>query len=72
MGGEWYMNRHPDFLWTPPKGARATAPADASATGRWNLSAALPPAWRKAAVRASASGLPLAKIVEHLIKAANG
>ena len=23
IGGEWYGNRHPDFLWTPVKGPRA-------------------------------------------------
>jgi hypothetical protein len=71
VGGEWYMNRHPDFLWTPPKRARAVTPADALAKGRWDLAAKLPSAWRRAAVQSSASGLPLAKIVEQLIKAAN-
>jgi hypothetical protein len=31
----------------------------------------MPEAWRKAAFRASASGMPLARIVEQLIQRAN-
>jgi len=27
VGGEWYQNTHPDFLWTPPPGARISTPA---------------------------------------------
>jgi len=72
VGGEWYLNRHPDFLWTPAKKARAVTPADASAKGGWTLTSRLPASWRRAAVQVSANGLPLAKIVERLIKAANG
>lgn len=70
LGGEWYQNTHPDFLWTPPAGARIRTPADRYATGSWTGAAPLPVAWRRAAVRGSASKLPLAKIVEALINLA--
>jgi hypothetical protein len=71
VGGEWYQNRHPDFLWTPPKGARAVAPAEELASGAWNASAVMPVAWRRVAISAAASSQPLAKIVEGLIELAN-
>jgi len=71
LGGEWYLNRHPDFLWTPPPGARARTPSDQFATGSFSPREAMPEAWRKAAWRAAANGMPLARIVEQLIQLAN-
>ena len=70
LGGEWYLNTHPDFLWTPPPRARALTPADRYATANWSPPTALPVTWRRAARRVSRSGLPLGKIVEALISAA--
>lgn len=67
VGGEWYLNKHPDFLWTPARAARAVTPAEQFATGGWSPSDAMPASWRAAAARASAQKLPLAKIVEQLI-----
>lgn len=67
VGGEWYLNRHPDFLWTPAPGKRAITPADAFATGIWDGAGPVPVAWRAAAARAGAEGLPLARIVEQLV-----
>lgn len=72
IGGEWWQNPHPDFLWTPPPRARATTPADQFATGEWTVSQPLPRRWAEAARRESANQRPLAKIVETLIEAANG
>jgi hypothetical protein len=72
LGGEWYLNRHPDFLWGPARGVRAVTPADAFATEEWSGAGPVPASWRSAAVRASADGLPLAKIVERLVALANG
>lgn len=72
IGGEWYQNPHPDFLWTPPKGARAQTRYEAQAVGEWNANAALPTAWQAAAKSAAANQIaPLAVIVEQLIKFAN-
>lgn len=70
VGGEWYQNAHPDFLWTAPRGARIRTPGDTAATGSWSAPAPMPAAWRRAAQRMSASRLPLARIVETLIRLA--
>jgi hypothetical protein len=67
LGGEWYLNRHPDFLWGPSPGQRVVTPADAFARGAWGGADAVPKSWQRAANRASAAGLPLAKIVERLV-----
>jgi hypothetical protein len=73
VGGEWYTNKHPDFLWTPGKGLRAKTSYDAQATGTWAAGTAVPTAWRTAAKSASTQqSAPLAAIVEQLIKFANG
>ncbi|MFO0579351.1 MAG: hypothetical protein U1A78_35565 [Polyangia bacterium] len=72
IGGEWYTGKaHPDFLWTPPPGTRAISEAEQFATGDWSADTALPEAWRRAARRAAGSNLPLAKIVEALIRFSN-
>jgi hypothetical protein len=72
IGGEWFTGKsHPDFLWTPPPGARAISPAEPMATGSWDPARALPASWRHAGVTAANRGMPLAKIVEALIRLAN-
>jgi hypothetical protein len=73
VGGEWFTGKsHPDFLWTPPPGTRAMSPAEQMATGTWDTGEVLPRSWRSAGVRAARDGMPLAKIVEALIRLANG
>jgi len=72
VGGEWYVNRHPDFLFSPARGERAVSPADAFATGAWGAGRGVPASWQGAAVRASAVGMPLARVVERLITLAGG
>jgi len=67
VGGEWYLNRHPDFLWTPAAGQRARTPGDDFAAGDWSGDGPVPEGWRSAALRVAADGLPLAKIVERLV-----
>ncbi len=71
IGGEWYTSEHPDFLWTPPAGARAVSRYEGMATGAWDVGQALPESWRNAAVRAARDGVPLAGVVERMIQAAN-
>lgn len=72
LGGEWFTGKcHPDFLWTPPPGARAISPAEPMTTGAWEPGQALPESWRRAGTSAGAKGMPLAKIVESLIRLAN-
>lgn len=73
IGGEWFTGKgHPDFLWTPPPRTRAMSPAEPMATGTWATGHALPSSWRSAGVSAARDGMPLAKIVEALIRRANG
>jgi hypothetical protein len=72
LGGEWYVNRHPDFLWGPEPGVRAVTPGDTFATGTWDAGQPLPPRWQRVAQRTSIAGLPLAKIVEALVAQASG
>ncbi|PIE00905.1 MAG: hypothetical protein CSA79_01820 [Thiothrix nivea] len=73
IGGEWYRNKHPDFLWTPPKGARAESRLDNRISGSWsNVRRAVPVTWRSVAAQAARDqGAPLAAIVEKIIEFAN-
>lgn len=72
LGGEWYQNIHPDFLWTAPTTSRAVSSFDRQATGEWDPDQVIPATWRAAAkASAQAQGSPLAVIVEHLIRFAN-
>jgi hypothetical protein len=77
IGGEWYSNKHPDFLWTPPKNTRALTSLDeqienAIKSGRtdleWKGDVNLPAIWASNSPRTSKEGEPLGLIVEGLIK----
>ncbi len=77
IGGEWYSNAHPDFLWTPQPNARALTDMDKhiedqirSGRGdmRWNAGRPLPASWSQSASYNSQAGKPLGLIVEELIK----
>ena len=69
VGGEWYMNKHPDFLWTPSTQARAVTSYDRMISGDWDGSGVLPDSWQVAAKQAAISEVaPLAAIVEEMIK----
>ena len=72
IGGEWYKNIHPDFLWTPPPGEKATTRSDTLAVGLWSKNRPLPDAWQHAGRQAAAMDkAPLASIVDSLIAFAN-
>jgi len=71
VGGEWYSNAHPDFLWTFEPGAQATTAAD-STIGQdpWRPDlGAVPAHWATAARRASTNGAPLSTFVRWLAAA---
>ncbi len=71
IGGEWYTQSHPDFIWTYAKGAKAVTRAEAGLNAsEWNVSAPLPQSWMAAAQRASANGSPLAVIIQRIVEAA--
>ena len=68
IGGEWYQLKHPDFVWTVAKNARAVSDVESQVTGYWNPKQPVPIAWRSLAEQAAAKGQPLAAIVERLIR----
>lgn len=68
IGGEWYNNNHPDFLWTPTiKAARVFE--DRDAVSAWTTDKKLPKDFRNAAVSAAYRGQVLGKIVDALVEA---
>lgn len=71
IGGEWYSNAHPDFIWTFDKGAQAMTIADSSLVNdTWDVSAPVPAAWADFARRASNRGAPLYSFISRLISGA--
>ena len=76
IGGEWYSNKHPDFLWTPEPGARALTQLDnaiikAERSGRdlsWKKGQPIPQIWRQYIPQFSKEGKPIGLIVEGLIE----
>lgn len=74
IGGEWYTNSHPGFLWTPTPDAQAISVGDealSSSDGNWDGSDAIPTSWSNAIRTSSEQGQPLAKIVNILEILAN-
>ena len=69
VGGEWHSNRHPDFLWVPYHNSQARSSYESVAAGEWLLDQPLPSEWQLAAKWAARSGVPLAKIVDGMVKA---
>lgn len=72
IGGEWYANLHPDFLWVPKPGTHARSTAENQASGSWSGAGIVPNSWRKAALSAENQGQPLGKLVETLLNLASG
>jgi len=70
IGGEWYQNVHPDFVWTPDKKARAVSVMDRELRGHWSGNQKVPQQWSQKAAFAATYGQPLAAVVEGLIKRA--
>ena len=69
MGGEWYEDTHPDFLWTPAAGAFAWNNEDQYVSS-YNPGAPVPANVTRVARQASANSVPLKAIVDGLIRAA--
>lgn len=69
IGGEWYMNAHPDFLWTFAKNAEAKSPADyeLNPDGWTPRTAPVPSSWTAAAQRSSSAGIPLQSVIRQLV-----
>jgi hypothetical protein len=71
IGGEWYQNTHPDFLWTPTQNAKALTTGDMLIYNlpNWDGKASLASDrnWTYAAEKSARQGQPLAKLIESLI-----
>lgn len=67
IGGEWYQNAHPDFLWVPSAQSRAMSAADQYLSGSWVGKNSTPRNWTQISQMASSYGQPLGNVVEGLI-----
>ncbi|MBF0297469.1 MAG: hypothetical protein HQK51_02040 [Oligoflexia bacterium] len=73
LGGEWYADSHPDFLWTPAPGAKPYMTLDKMISNKWNpITEALPANWAEYAKKAVKFKLPLGRIVYALTAASRG
>ncbi len=74
IGGEWYQNAHPDFLWTPVKESRALTYWENryGLSGDWRSEESLEDQWKQVASMTSGYlKAPLTGIVERLIEFSN-
>ncbi|GEM74515.1 ricin-type beta-trefoil lectin domain protein [Vibrio sagamiensis] len=69
IGGEWYQNRHPDFLWTPLPNEEAQSYYDG--WGRWDISQPVPQHWQTQAPKAARYNQPLTSVVKALFTASS-
>lgn len=75
VGGEWYTNKHPDFLWTPEPGGRALLDSETSnrgIEGSWTLGSRIPDGLADFAQGAARNANVSGTVVEALIAFANG
>ena len=69
IGGEWYTNEHPDFLWTPYENSHATSVADEYIQmDEFPLELLSHPVLKQLVPYASERSQPIGKIVEALIR----
>eukprot|EP01061_Rhynchopus_euleeides_P029704 TRINITY_DN48_c0_g1_i2.p1 TRINITY_DN48_c0_g1~~TRINITY_DN48_c0_g1_i2.p1 ORF type:complete len:639 (+),score=237.93 TRINITY_DN48_c0_g1_i2:67-1983(+) len=68
VGGEWYNNRHPDFLWTPAPDTEPRPYYAWQLSGEWAEGEAVPSSWRWASAEASRYGHLQTKIVNELFR----
>lgn len=66
VGGEWYLNSHPDFIWTFEKNTQAQAKGENNITQPTLLNGSVPNAWTPIAETASAIGEPLYLFIKAL------
>lgn len=70
IGGEWYQNAHPDFIWKPVEKSRAVSAFESYLMSPWTSSSEVPSDWQRAAPMSSAYGTPFAGVIEELLKRA--
>lgn len=69
VGGEWYNNARPDFLWRIPEGKFATTESDALLSHEeWDTNLPLPAKWQELGIKEAQRGLPLSSVVNRMIE----
>lgn len=69
IGGEWYTNAHPDFLWTYDVGYLGKGAVDESTLPEeWTNGLTPPSSWTHSAVKQSSWGMPLHKVVDRIVQ----
>ncbi|MCO4754193.1 MAG: hypothetical protein KC478_06910 [Bacteriovoracaceae bacterium] len=72
VGGEWYTNKHPDFLWTPFENSKAHSVVDDYiGVDKLPLNMITHPQLRELAPHASQGGQPIGRVVEAMLEAAS-
>ncbi len=75
VGGEWYTNKHPDFLWTPEPGGRALLSRETrnrEIETSWDLGSAIPSGLANVARNAASEAEVSGTVVEALFAFSNG
>jgi hypothetical protein len=68
LGGEWLTKKHPDIMWTIPRGLRPDTLGDRLlGDGRWD-GMSVPATWSQAAFKAAEGTMPLRRVVEALVR----
>jgi hypothetical protein len=68
IGGEWYSNYHPDFIWTVGPHDKVYSVGDRSINpDEWTGQGPVPASWVTAARPSSKIGQPLASVVQRLV-----
>ncbi len=72
VGGEWYSNFHPDFIWQPPKEGKPLSVAEKqmSTPIAWDGKGPVPPELQAAARTSSRREQPVSVIVDTLVRMA--
>lgn len=69
LGGEWYTNSNPDFIWFPEDSADPQAPFDYTITSLWNpAKEGLPADWIESANASAEKGNVSSKILKALFE----
>jgi len=70
VGGEWYTNRHPDFLWTPYTGSKANSVLDQYLPTRMTLNQVSNRRLQELVPEASIKMQPVSRVIEALFRKA--
>lgn len=68
IGGEWYTNKHPDFIWSPYEGSHAVSILDSYLPETLSMDLITHPEILKYIPQVSAQAQPVGKVVEALIR----